>query len=124
MLKSSLHLCQPYSSDIQPDQEPRVPTTNSQHLPQLTLTTLSLHIAYHLLNKLLLSFPTSCDRKLNALILQLTEKQNLVAQGKWGLVGLANLAEDLAGEHRVIDGMLKGKPERVMAVTDLSVFQN
>ena len=43
---------------------------------------------------------------------------NLVAQGKWGLIGLANLAEYLVRECRVIGGMLKGKLERVMAVID------
>ena len=61
------------------------------------------------------------NQKLNALILQLSEKEmlwNLVVRGKWGLVGLANLAEYLVREHGVIGGMLKGKLERVMAVID------
>ena len=87
------------------------------------LTTLSLHIAYYLPNKLLL-LPLNklweyFDKKLNALILQLSEKEtlrNLVVRGKWGLIGLANLAEYFVREHGVIGGMLKGKLERVMAV--------
>lgn len=59
------------------------------------------------------------DHELNVLIPHEKDKlRNLVVRGKYGLIGLANLAQYLVTDCGVIGGMLKGKLERVMGAIE------